>query len=130
VGHSDADVLLHAIADALLGAAGLEDIGHYYPDTDPSLKGLDSKILLRETAALVRKQGFEVVNVDATLCLQLPRIKPFIPAMKASVAEALGVETGQVGIKATTTERMGFVGREEGVMAFATALLDREAARP
>lgn len=130
VGHSDADVLLHAIADALLGAAGLEDIGHYFPDTDPSLKGLDSKILLRETAALVRKQGFEVVNVDATLCLQLPRIKPFIPAMKASVAEALGVETGQVGIKATTTERMGFVGREEGVMAFATALLDREAARP
>lgn len=130
VGHSDADVLLHAIADALLGAAGLEDIGHYFPDTDPSLKGLDSKVLLRETAALVREQGFDVVNVDATLCLQLPRIKPFIPAMKAAIAAALGVETGQVGIKATTTERMGFVGREEGVMAFATALLDRETGRP
>ena len=127
VGHSDADVLLHAMADALLGAAGLEDIGYHFPDTDPALKGIDSKILLSRTMALVREKGFAVVNLDATLCLQAPKIKPFIPAMKACVASILGLDPGEVGIKATTTEHMGFVGREEGVMAYATVLLERQA---
>lgn len=125
VGHSDADVLLHAITDALLGAAGLEDIGTYFPDTDPALKGIDSKILLAKSVALVREKGFQVVNVDSTLCLQQPKIKPFIPAMKASVAEVIGIDASDIGIKATTTEHMGFVGREEGVMAFASVLVER-----
>lgn len=126
VGHSDADVLLHAITDALLGAAGLDDIGTYFPDTDPAFKGIDSKILLAKTVALVREKGFQVVNMDATVCLQQPKIKPFIAAMKNSIAEATGIAVSDIGIKATTTEHMGFVGRGEGVMAFASVLLERQ----
>lgn len=124
VGHSDADVLLHAIADALLGAAGLEDIGTYFPDTDPSFLGIDSRILLERTVALVREKGFGVVNIDAAVCLQAPRIRPFVPEMKACIAAIAGVPPGAVGVKATTTERLGFVGREEGVMAYASVLLE------
>lgn len=124
VGHSDADVLLHAIADALLGAAGLDDIGTHFPDTDPAFKDIDSKILLERTVTLVRERGFRPVNIDATLCLQAPKIKSYVPAMKTCIAGILGVSPAEIGIKATTTEHMGFVGREEGVMAFASVLLE------
>lgn len=125
VGHSDADVLLHTICDALLGAAGLEDIGTHFPDTDDAYKGIDSKILLRETVDLIKAKGYYIVNMDATICLQLPKLKPFIPQMKACIAELTSVSPDNIGIKATTTERMGFVGREEGVMALATVLIDK-----
>lgn len=125
VGHSDADVLLHAICDALLGAASLEDIGTHFPDTDPAYKGIDSKILMERTVDLIREKGYDVVNVDATLCLQLPKIKPFVPQMKACIAGLLGISIENIGIKATTTEQLGFVGREEGVMALASVLIDK-----
>lgn len=125
VGHSDADVLLHAICDALLGAAGLEDIGTHFPDTDPAYRGIDSKILLEKTVALIKEKGYQVINIDATVCLQLPKIKPYVMQMKSCIAGLAGIDTGDVAIKATTTEQLGFVGREEGVMAFATALIDR-----
>lgn len=125
VGHSDADVLIHAICDALLGAAGLEDIGSQFPDSDPAYKGIDSKILLEETFLLIKENGYQIINVDSSICLQSPKIKPFIPQMKTCLASILHVEKNAVGIKATTTEKMGFVGREEGVMAFATALLEK-----
>lgn len=125
VGHSDADVLLHAITDALLGAAGLDDIGAYFPDTDPAYKDIDSKILLEKTVALIGEKGFHIVNIDSTICLQAPKIKPFVPAMKSCIARTAGIDTSEIGIKATTTEQMGFVGREEGVMAFASVLLER-----
>ncbi|MEI6947878.1 2-C-methyl-D-erythritol 2,4-cyclodiphosphate synthase [Paraflavisolibacter sp. H34] len=124
VGHSDADVLLHAICDALLGAACLGDIGVHFPDTDASYKGIDSKILLQKTAALVQQEGYGVVNIDCTLCLQEPKIKPFIPQMQAAITGILGLGERTVSIKATTTEKMGFVGRKEGVVAYATALLE------
>lgn len=125
LGHSDADVLLHAICDALLGAAGLEDIGTHFPDTDPAYKGIDSKILLQKTIALIGDQGYQIINIDTTVCLQEPKIKPFIPQMKACIAAVAGIGTGDIGIKATTTEGLGFVGREEGVMAYASVLLSR-----
>lgn len=126
IGHSDADVLLHAICDALLGAAGLEDIGSHFPDTDPSLKGIDSKILLEKTFLLIKQKGFHIINIDSTLCLQAPKIKPFIPQMKNCIAGILDLLPEDIGIKATTTEQMGFVGREEGVMAYASVLIERE----
>lgn len=125
VGHSDADVLLHAICDALLGAACLGDIGVHFPDTDAQYKGIDSKKLLRQTIELIKKEGYNVVNVDSTLCLQAPKIKPFIPEMQQTIATLIGITERDVSIKATTTERMGFVGREEGVVAYATVLLQR-----
>jgi 2-C-methyl-D-erythritol 2,4-cyclodiphosphate synthase len=125
VGHSDADVLLHAICDALLGAACLGDIGVHFPDTDAQYKGIDSKILLQQTAALLQNEGYALVNVDSTLCLQAPKIKPFIPQMQQAIAAILGVTERDVSIKATTTEKMGFVGREEGVVAYATVLIQR-----
>jgi 2-C-methyl-D-erythritol 2,4-cyclodiphosphate synthase len=125
IGHSDADVLLHAICDALLGALALGDIGVHFPDTDNRYKGIDSSILLQETAALIRKEGYSVVNVDSTLCLQEPKIKPYVPQMQEKIASVLGLTVRDVSIKATTTEQMGFVGRKEGVVAYATALLQR-----
>lgn len=126
LGHSDADVLLHAICDALLGAAGLGDIGHHFPDTDVRWKGADSKVLLKQVMALLNEQGWAVGNVDSTLLLERPKIKPHIPAIRAVIAGILGVEEGAVSIKATTNEGMGYVGREEGVCAHAVALIQKD----
>lgn len=122
-GHSDADVLLHVICDALLGAANLRDIGHQFPDTDPSLKGIDSKILLSKTYDLVKSKGFELGNIDCTICLQRPKINPHIPEMKVVIAEILECDLERVSIKATTTEKLGYVGREEGVSAYCVCLI-------
>jgi len=124
VGHSDADVLLHAICDALLGAANLGDIGVHFPDTDSKYKNIDSKILLRETISLVKKKNYQLVNIDSTLCLQEPKIKPYIPQMQKAIAECIDTSENNISIKATTTEQMGFVGRKEGVVAYATVLLE------
>lgn len=125
VAHSDGDVLIHALCDALLGALALGDIGHLFPDTDDAYKGIDSKILLGRVATLVRSKGWEVVNVDMTLLAQRPRIAPYIPAMRETLAKVLGIPQDAVSVKATTTERLGFVGREEGVAAYATCLLGK-----
>ncbi len=126
LGHSDADVLLHAITDALLGAAGLGDIGRHFPDTDPRHKGADSRVLLHAACQLVREAGWHVANVDATVIAQAPKILPFVPAMVANIAADLGVEPSQVNIKGKTTERLGFTGRGEGIAAQAVALLVRD----
>ncbi len=123
VAHSDGDVLLHALADALLGAAALGDIGKHFPDTDPRFKGADSRVLLRHVVGLVREQGWKVGNVDGTIAAQAPKMAPHIKAMRQAIAEDLQVELGQVNVKATTTERLGFVGREEGIAVHAVALL-------
>lgn len=123
VGHSDADVLLHVICDALLGALAMGDIGTHFPDTDPAYKGIDSKILLKETYQMVLDQGWALVNLDSTVCLQAPKLKPHIPEMQRIIAEVMGVEKEQVGIKATTTEKLGFVGEEKGISAHAVVLL-------
>ena len=122
-GHSDADVLVHAVIDAMLGAAALGDIGRHFPDTDPEWKGADSMQLLGSVVRLVREAGYAVGNVDATVVLQRPKLRPHIDAMRANIAEVLGVEVGQVSVKATTGEAMGFVGREEGAAAHAVCLL-------
>lgn len=123
VGHSDADVLIHTICDAILGAADLRDIGFHFPDTDGKYKGIDSKILLKDVMALVRKEGYELSNVDATIALQVPKVNPYVPEMKSVLAQTMGVTPGQISIKATTTEKLSFVGREEGVSAYAVALI-------
>lgn len=124
LGHSDADVLIHALCDALLGAAGLRDIGYHFPDTKGNeYEGIDSKILLRKTMALIRDNGYELGNCDCTVCAQVPKLSPFIPAMQECLAEVMGVSTNQVSVKATTTEHLGFVGREEGIAAYAVALI-------
>ena len=123
VGHSDADVLLHAICDALLGAACLGDIGTHFPDTDQKYRNIDSKILLKDTFLLIRNEGYSIVNIDSTLCLQEPKIKPYVPEMRKTIAAILGLTEKDVSIKATTTEQMGFVGRQEGLVAYATVLL-------
>src|SRR4051794_10867625 len=123
LGHSDADVILHAICDAMLGAACLGDIGIHFPDTDASLKNIDSKILLQKSYTLVKNAGYGIVNIDSTLCLQAPKIKDYIPQMQQVISGILFLRTTDVSIKATTTERMGFVGREEGLVAYATVLL-------
>ena len=128
VGHSDADVLLHVICDALLGALALGDIGTHFPDTDPAYKGIDSKVLLKRTYELVKQEGWTLANVDSTVCLQLPKLKPHIPTMQAIVAELLDVEPNQIGIKATTTERLGFVGEQKGISAHAVVLLAKKEA--
>ena len=125
LGHSDADVLLHAICDAMLGAAALGDIGLHFPDTDNTYKNIDSKILLQRTKELIAGKGYQVVNIDSTLCLQAPKIKPYVPQMQETIAGILGLTTEEVSIKATTTEKLGFVGREEGVVAYATVLLEK-----
>jgi 2-C-methyl-D-erythritol 2,4-cyclodiphosphate synthase len=123
VGHSDADVLIHTICDALLGALALGDIGTHFPDTDPKYKGIDSKILLTEVMVLIREKGYEVGNIDATVALQQPKIKPHIPTMRACLAEVMQIDMEDVSVKATTTEKLGFEGREEGVSAYATVLV-------
>jgi 2-C-methyl-D-erythritol 2,4-cyclodiphosphate synthase len=125
VGHSDADVLIHTICDAILGAADLRDIGFHFPDTDGKYKGIDSKILLKDVMAIVRKEGYELSNVDATVALQVPKVNPYVPEMKSILAHTMGVTPGQISIKATTTEKLSFVGREEGVSAYAVALIQR-----
>jgi len=123
LGHSDADVLIHAICDALLGALSLGDIGVHFPDTSAAYKNIDSKILLGKTIELVKKEGYTVVNVDSTVCLEAPKIRPYIKQMQKTIAEILGMQENFISIKATTTEQMGFAGREEGLMAYATVLL-------
>lgn len=122
-GHSDADVLLHAICDALLGAAGLRDIGYHFSDTDPRWKGISSIILLEKTARLLEENGYRTGNIDSTVCLERPKVNPHIPEMQQKIAAALGISPGNVSIKATTSEKMGFVGREDGVTAYAVALV-------
>lgn len=122
-GHSDADVLLHVICDALLGAANLRDIGYQFPDTDPSLKGIDSKLLLKQTFELISEKGYSISNIDCTICLQKPKVNPFIPEMKEIIAGILRTDVDAISIKATTTEQLGYVGREEGVSAYCVCLI-------
>lgn len=122
-GHSDADVLLHAICDAMLGALALGDIGLHFPDTDPAFKGIDSKLLLKQTYKLISEKGYQVVNIDSSLCLEAPKIKPYVKQMESTIATIVGVLPEDVSVKATTTEMMGFVGREEGLVAYANVLL-------
>ena len=123
LGHSDADVLLHAICDAMLGALALGDIGFHFPDTDDSFKDIDSKLLLAKTADMISSRNYKVINLDSTLCLQEPKIKPYIQQMREVIASILNIEANAISIKATTTEQMGFIGREEGLKAYATVLL-------
>lgn len=123
VAHSDGDVLIHAICDALLGAANLGDIGIHFPDTSSEFKGIDSKILLVKTVELIRKQGFEINNIDCTLCLEKPKIMPFIEKMKEQISITAGISIDEISIKATTNEKLGFIGREEGISAMAIVLL-------
>ncbi len=123
VAHSDGDVLVHAICDALLGAANMGDIGKHFPDNDADYKNIDSCILLKKTCELIRGKGFEIGNIDCTLSLQNPKIAPFIESMQEKIAQVLGIDTDNVSVKATTAEKLGFVGREEGVEAFATVLI-------
>ncbi|HUS00989.1 MAG TPA: 2-C-methyl-D-erythritol 2,4-cyclodiphosphate synthase [Chitinophagaceae bacterium] len=125
LGHSDADVLLHAICDAMLGAACLGDIGVHFPDTSSEFKNIDSKILLKKSFELITDEGYRIVNIDSTLCLESPKIKSYIPGMQQTIAAILSVKVSDVSIKATTTEKMGFIGREEGLAAYATVLLER-----
>ena len=126
LGHSDADVLLHAICDALLGALALGDIGTHFPDTSAVFKNIDSKILLQRSYELIKASGYGLVNVDASLCLEEPKIKPYVQQMQIIISTILEVGTNEVSIKATTTEKMGFVGREEGLVAYATVLLQKK----
>ena len=125
LGHSDADVLIHAICDALLGAANLRDIGYHFPDTAGEYKNIDSKILLRKTMALIREAGYELGNIDATVCAERPKLNPHIPQMKTVLAEVMGVDPNDISIKATTTEKLGFTGRQEGISAYATVLIQQ-----
>ncbi|MCO6359919.1 2-C-methyl-D-erythritol 2,4-cyclodiphosphate synthase [Roseivirga pacifica] len=127
VGHSDADVLIHVICDALLGAANMRDIGFHFSDKDPKYKGIDSKILLKDVVKLITEKGFEIGNIDSTICLQQPKVNPHIPAMKACLAGVMGIDEEDLSIKATTTEKLGFVGKEEGVAAYATVLIQKHA---
>ena len=126
LGHSDADVLIHAICDALLGAANMRDIGYHFPDTSASTLGMDSKVILAKVIDLIATKGYKVGNIDATVCAERPKINPHVPAMKACLAHVMGCDEDQVSIKATTTERLGFTGREEGMSAYAVALITNE----
>jgi 2-C-methyl-D-erythritol 2,4-cyclodiphosphate synthase len=125
LGHSDADVLIHAICDALLGAANLRDIGYHFPDTSPDFKDADSKILLTKCITLLKEKGYRVGNIDSTICAEQPKLNPHIPAMQQKLADLMGVDSDVVSIKATTSEKMGFVGREEGITAYAVALIEK-----
>lgn len=125
VAHSDGDVLLHAICDSLLGAAGLKDIGHQFPDNDPRYRNIDSRILLEKTFTLVKEKGFRVMNIDSTICLEKPKVAPHLDEMKKQIASILQTTPDNIGVKATTTEKMGFTGREEGIVALAVALISR-----
>ncbi|MFV0398928.1 MAG: 2-C-methyl-D-erythritol 2,4-cyclodiphosphate synthase [Bacteroidales bacterium] len=123
LGHSDADVIIHVLCDALLGAAALRDIGYHFPDNSTEYKNIDSKILLKRVMELIREEGYELMNADITLCAQQPKMNPHIPQMKTVMSEVMNVSPSQLSIKATTTEKLGFVGREEGMAAFAVCLL-------
>lgn len=125
LGHSDADVALHALCDALLGAAAMHDIGYHFPDTDPAYKGADSRVLLRKVVEIIGAEGFKVLNVDVTIVAQAPKMLPHIQSMRTCVASDLGIDVGRVSVKATTTEHLGFTGRKEGIAAFATCLIAR-----
>ena len=125
LGHSDADVLLHAVCDALLGAANMRDIGYHFPDTSAETDGMDSKIILRDTIALIATKGYRLVNIDATICAERPKMNPHIPAMKACMAQICGCDEDDISIKATTTEKLGFTGREEGISAYAVCLIEK-----
>jgi len=124
-GHSDADVLIHAICDALLGAANLRDIGVHFPDTSIEFENVDSKVLLRKCVVMLQERGYRVGNIDATVCTEHPKLNPYIPAMQQKLAEVMEVDSEAVSIKATTSEKMGFIGREEGIAAYAVALIER-----
>ena len=125
LGHSDADVLIHAICDALLGAANMRDIGYHFPDTSDDTLGMDSKIILKKTVELLATKGYRVGNIDATVCAERPKINPHVPAMRTCMAQVMGIDEDCVSIKATTTERLGFTGREEGISAYAVALIEK-----
>ena len=125
LGHSDADVLIHAICDALLGAANMRDIGYHFPDTGAEFKDIDSKILLRKSIELIATKGYRVGNIDATVCAERPKLNPHIPAMQACLSKVMGIDEDDISIKATTTERLGFTGREEGISAYAVALISK-----
>lgn len=125
LGHSDADVAIHALCDALLGAANMRDIGYHFPDTAGEYAGIDSKILLRKVVELLHKQGYRIGNVDMTICAERPKLNPHIPAMKETLASCMNVETDDISIKATTTEKLGFTGREEGISAYAVVLIEK-----
>lgn len=124
LGHSDADVLIHAICDALLGAANMRDIGYHFPDTGAEFKNIDSKILLRRTVEIIATKGYRVGNIDATICAERPKLKAHIPSMQECLAECIGIDADDISIKATTTEKLGFTGREEGISAYATVLIE------
>lgn len=124
-GHSDADVLIHAICDALLGAANLRDIGWHFPDTADENLNIDSKIILTKTVALLREKGFEIGNIDCTICAEAPKMNPQVPAMQLKLADIMDIDTDDISIKATTSEKMGFVGRQEGITAYAVALIHK-----
>jgi len=125
VAHSDGDVVLHAICDAILGAAGIEDIGHHFPDTSPEFKNIDSKILLKKSFALIKEKGFSIINIDCTICLEKPKIAGYIPEMKSVISRILETTPENISVKATTAEKLGFIGREEGIMAIAVALIEK-----
>ena len=125
LGHSDADVLIHAICDALLGAANMRDIGYPFPDTSADTLDIDSKILLKKTVDLIATKGYKIGNIDATICAERPKINPHVPAMKACLAQVMGIDEDDISIKATTTERLGFTGREEGISAYAVVLIEK-----
>lgn len=125
LGHSDADVLLHAVCDALLGAASMRDIGYHFPDTSADTLDIDSKIILRKTIDLLATKGYKVGNIDATICAERPKLNPYVPAMKACMAQIIGCDEDDISIKATTTEKLGFTGREEGMAAYAVCLIEK-----
>ena len=125
LGHSDADVLIHAICDAILGAANMRDIGYHFPDTSAETDGMDSKIILKKTIELIATKGYHLVNVDATICAERPKMNPHIPTMQQCMASVIGCDPDQISIKATTTEKLGFTGRQEGISAYAVALIER-----
>ena len=125
LGHSDADVLIHAICDALLGAANMRDIGYHFPDTSDDTFGMDSKVILKQVVALIATKGYQLVNIDATVCAERPKLNPHIPAMQACLANVMGCDADQVSIKATTTEKLGFTGRQEGISAYAVCLVEK-----
>lgn len=125
LGHSDADVLIHTVCDALLGAANMRDIGYHFPDTDNKYKNIDSKILLAQTVRLIREKGYEIGNIDATVCAERPKLKALIPQMQQVMAKIMEVDPEDISIKATTTEKLGFTGREEGISAYATVLIQK-----
>jgi len=125
LGHSDADVLIHAICDAILGAANMRDIGYHFPDTSAETEGMDSKIILKKTIELITTKGYHLGNIDATICAERPKMNPHIPAMQQCMAEIIGCDSDQISIKATTTEKLGFTGRQEGISAYAVALIEK-----